>query len=374
MADNTPTTSGDLIATDELSQLNGGAVSGVKVQRTKVGWGIDGELWDIRPATGFGVPVQGEINGGSASGTHRPVLSGGIDSGNLARTFRVATDGTLLVNGVQDARVTGNIVASTTVVGPVSVANRNVVTFSISGTYAGVSFVIEATDDGSTWFGLQTINNATGVAAAAWTPGTNAIASYDAAVGGYSQVRVRATAYTSGSAVIGINSQVFAYDPVVAAIAQGPAAAGTAALGNPVLLGGTDGTNARTAGMDTNGRFLPRATDLHVTATGAAAAATTLTLASPGASLFHYVSSLEIVAYTTAARTGGATPVTVTTTNFNSMTELFQSAGAVGTIERVVHHFARPVRSQTANTATTVVGPGTANVIWSIKAWYYTAP
>lgn len=411
MADNTPTTSGDLISTDDLTQINGAGVSGVKVQRVKAGWGLDGELWDVRPSTGFGQPVQGEVNGGAATGTHRPVLAGGIDSGNLARTIRTATDGTLLVNGVQDARTTGAIIASTTVVGPVSVTNRNVVTFSISGAHAGVSFVIEATDDGSTWFGLQSINNATGVASATWTPGTNAVASYDAAVGGYTQVRVRATAYASGSATVGINAQVFAYDPVVAAIAQGPAAPGTAVLGNPVLTGGSDGTNvrsvlldtsgrlvvvgaaanaaavagnpvlvagsdgtnARNLAMDTNGRLVPRAADLHVTSTGTAGAATTLTLAAAGAGLFHYITALEIVCYSTAARTGGATPVTVTTTNLNSMTELFSSAAAVGALERVILQFPAPVRAAAANIVSTVVGPATTSVIWSLKAWYYTA-
>ena len=165
---------------------------------------------------------------------------------------------------MQDARTAGTITTAASVVGPVSVTNRNVVTFSISGTYAGVTFVIEASDDGTNWYGLQSINNATGVAAATWTPGTNASASYDAAVGGYTSVRVRATAWTSGTANVGVNAQVFAYDPVVGAIAQGPAASGTALLGNPVLMGGSDATNARTILLDTSGRQI---------VTGAAASA-----------------------------------------------------------------------------------------------------
>ncbi len=174
--------------------------------------------------------------------------------GTTYRTVKTATDGTLLINGVQDARTAGTITTAASVVGPVSVTNRNVVTFAISGTYAGVTFVIEATDDGTNWYGLQSINNATGVAAATWTPGTNASASYDAAVGGYSQVRVRATAWTSGTANVGVNAQVFAYDPVVGAIAQGPVASGSATLGNPVLMGGSDATNTRSILLDTSGR------------------------------------------------------------------------------------------------------------------------
>lgn len=50
MPDNTTLntgTGGDVIATDELSTLNGGAVSGVKVQRVKVGFGSDGTFRDV---------------------------------------------------------------------------------------------------------------------------------------------------------------------------------------------------------------------------------------------------------------------------------------------------------------------------------------
>lgn len=381
MADNTPTTSGDLIATDDLTQLNGGAVSGVKAQRVKIGWGLDGQLWDINPATGFGAPVQGETNGGSAAGGHRPVLAGGIDSGTIVRTLRVATDGSLLINGVQDSRTTGNIVASTTVVGPVSVANRNVVTFSISGTHAGVSFVIEATDDGTTWFGLQSINNTTGVASAAWTPGTNAIASYDAAVGGYTQVRVRATAYTSGSAVIGINPQVFAYDPVVAAISQGPAAAGTAALGNPVLTGGTDGTNARIMSVDTSGRpvvVLAPSTSFAVIQSTANTAAT-LTIAAAGAGLFVYLTSVQLRRANTSATAvaAAASNLTYTSTNIPGSFAVHAGNAIAGgtTIIDYDRSFTQPLKTTTANTATTIVAPAAgAGVQTEIIVTYYTAP
>lgn len=50
MADNTTLnvgSGGDVIATDELTTLNGGAVTGVKVQRVKVGFGADGSQNDV---------------------------------------------------------------------------------------------------------------------------------------------------------------------------------------------------------------------------------------------------------------------------------------------------------------------------------------
>jgi hypothetical protein len=131
------------------------------------------------------------------------------------------------------------------VVGPVSIANRNVVSISISGTYAGVTFIIEASDDGgTTFFPIQAINNGTGQAATTWTPGTNASASYDVAVGGFTHIRVRATAWTSGTANVGVTPQSFAYDPVVAAVNHG-----------------MNGTTTYVIKTDTNGNTQVRVTD-----------------------------------------------------------------------------------------------------------------
>lgn len=180
--------------------------------------------------------VGGQQAAGAAP-VGNPVLMAGSD-GSLARTMKLATDGTVLVNGVQDSRTAGTITTATSVVGPVSVVNRNVVTFSISGTYAGVAFVIEATDNGSNWYGLQCMDNATGKAASSWSPASNASASYDTAVGGYTQVRIRATSWSSGTVNVGVSPQVFAYDPVVAAISQGLVAQGVTSVSNPVLSGG----------------------------------------------------------------------------------------------------------------------------------------
>lgn len=59
MADNTllnAGTGGDTIATDELTTLNGGAVSGFKVQRVKPGFGVDASFRDV--SAQFGLPVD----------------------------------------------------------------------------------------------------------------------------------------------------------------------------------------------------------------------------------------------------------------------------------------------------------------------------
>lgn len=113
--------------------------------------------------------------------------------------------------------------------------------------------------------------------------------------------------------------------------------------------------------------------DLSVTATGAAAAANTATLPAV-AGQFHHITGIEILLYTTAARTASATPVTVTTTNFTSaVTFLFSSGGAVGGADRLLLAPDRPIRSATAGTATTIVCPATTGGLWHVKVFYYTS-
>jgi hypothetical protein len=102
----------------------------------------------------------------------------------------------------------------------------------------------------------------------------------------------------------------------------------------------------------------------------AAGAAITLSIASV-ASQFHYISAIQIVAYNTAARTGGVTPVTVTTSNLTgSPAFTFGSAGAVGATEIQSLQISDCVKSAVAATATTIVCPATTSVIWRIIVVY----
>lgn len=111
-----------------------------------------------------------------------------------------------------------------------------------------------------------------------------------------------------------------------------------------------------------------------VTATGAAGAAVTLTLPAPGAGLFHYIVALELSLYSNAARTGAAGVQAVTSTNLHGMAWDFDKAGAIGTISRKDTAFAVPLKSQVANTATTIVGSAPTGGIWRLSAIYYTGP
>jgi hypothetical protein len=65
MSDNTelnPGTGGDMIATDELTLLNGSAAAtGLKVQRVKIGYGPDGSLQDATLDAPMPVAAYGEL-------------------------------------------------------------------------------------------------------------------------------------------------------------------------------------------------------------------------------------------------------------------------------------------------------------------------
>lgn len=117
-----------------------------------------------------------------------------------------------------------------------------------------------------------------------------------------------------------------------------------------------------------------RAAQLAVTATAAAATITTLTLPAAGASTFHYITSLTIDLYSTAARTGVATPIVVTSTNLpGSLAWTFSSAGVIGAVDRFVVLLTTPLRVSVANSATTVVGPAVTGGLWRINATYFVA-
>lgn len=112
-----------------------------------------------------------------------------------------------------------------------------------------------------------------------------------------------------------------------------------------------------------------------VTATGAANAAVTLTIAASGAGLFHYITGIRIMRAGAAALAGTAVLV-ITTTNIPG--SLAWSVGnacpAGGTLIDVADVFENPIKTSAANTATTIVCPVPgAGVLWRVIALYYAA-
>jgi hypothetical protein len=117
-------------------------------------------------------------------------------------------------------------------------------------------------------------------------------------------------------------------------------------------------------------------TPVIATATGAAAAAVTLSLAAPGTGLRHYLTYLRIMRFASTLLTAGATPVLVTTTNIpgSLVFSMPADAAAQGTIFAYQEDFNYPIAASAQATATTIVAPVTTGVIWRITAGYYVAP
>lgn len=112
--------------------------------------------------------------------------------------------------------------------------------------------------------------------------------------------------------------------------------------------------------------------NLAATITAATGIAATLTLAAV-AGQFHYLNSLEITLYSTAARTGVAAPIVVITTNLPGTPAFtFATAGAIGTADRYMPTFTEPLKSSVANTSTTIVCPAVVGGIWRVNVTYYT--
>ena len=154
------------------------------------------------------------------------------------------------------------------------------------------------------------------------------------AVGGLHKVRIRLSAYTSGSALIRINSDACAsISPYV--------------------------KDQKTASLTT-------------TATGAVGAAVIATLPSV-TGLRHYIDRISVVRSATTALTASATPVLVTTTNMpGTPTLTFGSdAGGIGVDKEQVMDFGGAgLASSTIGTTTTIVCPAYTGVIWRINVAY----
>lgn len=110
--------------------------------------------------------------------------------------------------------------------------------------------------------------------------------------------------------------------------------------------------------------------NLSVTSTGVTGAAVTLTLpAVPGK--FHNIAYIEVNAYSTAARTGSATPIVITTTNLSGLPAFtFATAAAIGTTDKQFLQPQQSIKALAANTATTIVCPATTGIIWRVNVFY----
>ena len=88
MADNTQMnsgTGGDLIASDDLATLNGGASSGIKVQRVKIGSGVDSDFKDATTTTPIPVSSLMPLTASSPASASVEISSASALSANSSR-------------------------------------------------------------------------------------------------------------------------------------------------------------------------------------------------------------------------------------------------------------------------------------------------
>lgn len=276
------------------------------------------------------VPVSGTVSTGGLTDAQLRAAPVPVSAASLPLPTGAATEATL-------STLTGKIPASLTVVGTALKVDGSAVTQPVSG---------PLTD--------------------AQLRATPVPVSGTVSTGGLTDAELRASAV-----------------PVSAAALPLPSGAATAALQTQpgVDIGDVTVNNAAGAAavnVQDGGNSLTvdgivaisNAADLSVTATGVAAAAVTCTLPAV-ASNYHRISSIEITTYNTAARTGGVTPVVVTSTNLSgSNAWTLPSAAAVGTATTIRIEPSDPIKSTVINTATTIVCPATTSVIWRVNVFY----
>lgn len=189
MADNTTLnvgTGGDVIATDDLTTLNGGAVSGFKVQRVKVGFGSDGSLRDVDATNGLPVSI---------------------------------------VSGAQTS-VSGNIAAAATgTIGPLDITNYGNASVIVKNQTAGTAFagapvlVFEQSDDGTSWAPWMVKRDDTGGVNSTWVLSANSANTevvFDGSLEAVTQVRVRVTTGpTTNPMTVSIRAGAFPFVPHV---------------------------------------------------------------------------------------------------------------------------------------------------------------
>lgn len=202
MADNTTLNTmsgGDVIATDDVTTLNGSASSGVKVQRVKVMYGDENSATDASatnplPVNSAGVSTSGNITAVNAS----PSSGAGTANSSVALTLNGATG----------------------------------VAFDVRGTFtATLSF--QGTIDGTNWFTLTAVAAGGGQNSAATTSATSA-GVWTAPCGGFVQARMTATAYTSGTATVTVRAtttSIVHSMPTMASNQSTALAAGSNAIG-----------------------------------------------------------------------------------------------------------------------------------------------
>jgi hypothetical protein len=185
----------------------------------------DADVLVTAPGTGTKIDTR---TVGAGTDEHRQVMVVGspTTAANVAEVD--ATFGLRVQTVAQSGTVTSGAITTATTSVPATVTGYGNATITVSGTYAGVSFVFEASDNsGTTYFPVQVQRETDGQVVLGDTPAANASLIYLMDLPGYTTVRVRATAFTSGSAAVRISPGGTLAVPVVSVGNTVAATAGT---------------------------------------------------------------------------------------------------------------------------------------------------
>lgn len=246
-------------------------------------------------------------------------------------------------NGALDQITNGTITDARTITTTLSALNAEaimdlngqaVAVFDLRTAAGSLTLVFEGTVDGTNYFGIPAFDNSTEAYIAAVISTTTFARTYIVGCSGYRRIRVRVSAFTSGTMVVALRASMADF-----AIYARP---------YPSLL--------------------------HVTATAAVNTGSTATLPAAGAGLFHYITKVELVKlYNVVGVAAGAGHI-ITTTNLpgNPSFTTEQLASAAGTVAKVIDWtLANPLKSSVANTNTTFVATAQLQTIWRWNISYY---
>jgi trimeric autotransporter adhesin len=282
-------------------------------------------------STGTGtVVLSGNTNtvvANAGSGTFTAVLSG-----NTNTVVANAGSGTFTVSELANSATTttGTITTAASSI-TATVTNYTYALVTVHGTYAGVIFGFNLSDDGgTTYYPIQALSSNFTVIGQSVTPGTNATTMYLVPVAGGTTVQVLASAYTSGTANIRITpinspNNPFVYVtntiPVSGTITTSPTGTQTVSVSNTPTVVANAGSGTFTTSPTGTQTVAPTGTQTVAFSTGTGtvvlSGATNTVVANAGSGTFTVITQPNSAATTTGTITTAASSITATVSNYN---------------------------------------------------------
>ena len=141
----------------------------------------------------------------------------------------------------QPSRTTGTITTSSSTIA-LSVSGYGVATVTVNGTYAGVTINFEFSDDGGTTYYSETCSRTdTNLQESSEALPSNQTRAWDCGVYAASNFRVRSSAYTSGTANVGITLSTASIEPAATVSGSGNFNTNTAQVGGNTVAADASG-------------------------------------------------------------------------------------------------------------------------------------